>query len=717
MRRLTVLSIAYPFAPVSRDSPGGAEQILSILDQELVRAGHRSIVIAREDSNVHGELLALPREAEPLDANAVARAHATLMRQTAGVIEGERVDLTHLHGIDFADYLPPPGHPVLATLHLPPTWYPRAALAPTHPELELCCVSDAQHAAMPLWAADARVVPNGVRLDAFRARRRKSKFCLMLARICPEKGVHDALDAATEAEVPLWLAGEISSWPAHRSYFEQEVAPRLRGGHRYLGVVEGARKRRLLSAARAVLIPSRVPETSSLVAMEALASGTPVIAYRSGALPSVVDHEVTGFVVDDVQSLANGIRRAAELDPAVCRSAAESRFDARAMSAKYLSLYEELAPARPRSTSSPSGNELRLERVAGLRALELLAPDWSRLCQRVPGASPFQTPEWLLAYASTFCAEDGDAEPWALVARSREALVGVLPLCTRRTGNMVTTGLLGDGLSDYLDMVAERTLAIRCAESFFEELVSELGPNARLVFDQLRKDSPLRATRAPAGVREQVAERDVCPVVHFQTGLDPIPPNLRERIRYCRRRAERMGEVTIVAPRGSELTSWLETLFELHGSRWSLRGESGVLATEEVRRFQRLAVPALVDVDAARIFGMSIGAERAAALLVLTDRSAAYYYIGGFAPRFAALSPGTLLIAHVMDWARERGLLELDFLRGREPYKYRFGAHDRSSRSRTFEGSDAREAASGTLKAEAAPGTLASSGAEIRHSA
>jgi glycosyltransferase involved in cell wall biosynthesis len=101
------------------------------------------------------------------------------------------------------------------------------------------------------------------------------------------------------------------------------------------------RKRQLLASARAVLIPSRVAETSSLVAMEALACGTPVIAYRSGALPEIVDDGVTGFVVDGVDGLVRALERIDEIDRRRCRAEAERRFDAREMAARYLALYAD----------------------------------------------------------------------------------------------------------------------------------------------------------------------------------------------------------------------------------------------------------------------------------------------------------------------------------------------------------------------------------------
>ena len=127
MRRLTVLSVAYPLAPVGPDAVGGSEQVLTALDSALVAAGHRSIVLAHEGSSARGELVtyAAPPEGEPID-EAIAsaqreRVHDAMLR----LLQRTHVDLVHMHGLDFHFYLPPPGPPVLATLHLPPDWYPK----------------------------------------------------------------------------------------------------------------------------------------------------------------------------------------------------------------------------------------------------------------------------------------------------------------------------------------------------------------------------------------------------------------------------------------------------------------------------------------------------------------------------------------------------------------------------------------------------------------
>ncbi len=342
--RLAVASVAYPFAPVGRDAVGGAEQVLAAIDRALVAAGHRSIVIARAGSEVAGELVAIPAWTGMVDAAARDAAYGDVSRAIASV--RGRVDVMHLHGIDFASYLPRPGVPVLATLHLPPAWYPAEALA-ERPGLWLHAVSDDQHRALLACVGPhGRVLPpigNGVPVEALAARHARRGFALTLGRVCPEKGQHTALVAAHLAGISLLIGGEVFPYPDHRAYFDTRVVPLLDPRRRFLGPVGFARKRRLLTAARCLLVPSTAAETSSLVAMEALACGTPVIAFPSGALPSIVEHGRTGFLVDDAPGMAAAIARAGEINPAACRDAARTRFSERASTAAYLATYAKLA--------------------------------------------------------------------------------------------------------------------------------------------------------------------------------------------------------------------------------------------------------------------------------------------------------------------------------------------------------------------------------------
>ncbi|WP_448188027.1 glycosyltransferase [Azospirillum sp. sgz301742] len=342
---LTVLSVAYPLARVGPGAVGGAEQVLGTLDRALVAAGHRSLVVACEGSRVAGTLLPVPAPPDRIDEAATAAQHAAVRRAIHEALVLHPVGLVHLHGIDFAAYLPPPGVPVLVTLHLPPGWYPPDIFAPARPDTHLVCVSASQQRACPPGAPLLPYIGNGVDIDRLSIRLTKRRFALTLGRVCPEKGFHLALDAARRAGLPLLIAGRVFPYEVHERYFAAEIRPRLGTTCRFLGPIGGARKRRLLAAARCLMVPSLAPETSSLVAMEAMASGTPVVAFRSGALAEIVEPGVTGFLVEpgDVAGMAEAMRAAGRLDPDVCRATARARFAADRMARRYLGLYRQLA--------------------------------------------------------------------------------------------------------------------------------------------------------------------------------------------------------------------------------------------------------------------------------------------------------------------------------------------------------------------------------------
>lgn len=356
-RELTVLNVAYPLAPIGPDAVGGAEQVVSSLDHALVAAGKRSIVVACEGSRCEGELLAIAAPQSSITDEARLLAHRATFNAILQAMAEWPVDVVHMHGVDFHAYLPPPGPPVLITLHLPLSWYPRQALNATRPQTWLTCVSWAQHHTRP---PDLNLLPpiqNGVHVDKLSSSRHARRgFALVLGRICPEKAQHIALEAAQRASVPLLLCGCVFPYPEHIAYFAERITPLLDCGRRWVGSVGFDRKRRLLSAARCVLLPSTVPETSSLVAMEALACGTPVIAFRAGALPEIIVDGVTGFLVEDTAQMAAAISRTDRIDPAECRRIARERFDASRMTTEYLAHYTALANlADPQFTASGRG--------------------------------------------------------------------------------------------------------------------------------------------------------------------------------------------------------------------------------------------------------------------------------------------------------------------------------------------------------------------------
>lgn len=340
--KLTILNVAFPFAPVGTRAVGGAEQILTQLDRALVRKGHRSIVVACEGSQTAGTLVPAPK-AEVLIDDAV-RNHIYSQYRAAirFALRQWQVDVIHLHGVDFEAYLPDSSRPMLVTLHCPAECYSEAALSIHRPNLYRHCVSSSQRvhfASTPQLLPD---IPNGVPDELFEGTFRKKNYAVALGRICPEKNFHTALAAAKRAGIAMALAGEVAPYAYHRDYFSREILPRLDARRHLLKPVDFAAKRRLLASARCLLAPSVIAETSSLVAMEALACGTPVVAFPSGALPEIVEHGKTGFLVKEEAEMAEAIRATLGIAPERCRCEARKRFSIDRMIGRYLEVYHQL---------------------------------------------------------------------------------------------------------------------------------------------------------------------------------------------------------------------------------------------------------------------------------------------------------------------------------------------------------------------------------------
>lgn len=343
MRNLTILTIAYPFARLGLDAIGGAEQIATALDAAVVARGWRSIVIAHAASRTAGSLIgtSVPDDLiTPKLQHAVERSHQANIDHAFATFP---IDLVHMHDFYFHRYDLPRRLQALVTLHLPPSWYPASVWNLTS-NFQLQCVSQTQRNACPAHVRSRMtMVENGVRIPAA-ATLRKGRFALMLSRICPEKNLHAGLDAAYLAKVRVLLAGRAFPYEEHLCYFDETIRPRLRPGRaRLLGSVGVDQKYRLLSRAACLLLPSTAPETSSLVAMEAAAAGSPVVAFASGALPEIVEEGRTGFLVNSTEEMAAAIGRISEIDPAACRLVAEQRFSLQRMIENYFRLYGALA--------------------------------------------------------------------------------------------------------------------------------------------------------------------------------------------------------------------------------------------------------------------------------------------------------------------------------------------------------------------------------------
>lgn len=347
--RRSILFVAYPFAPVGPDAVGGAEQVLATIERAMVASGYRCRTIACVPSRVAGELIPLAMTTGPLDAETRRTGHERVRAAIARAVASDRPDLIHLHGVDFTHYVPSdPSLPTLVTLHLPVSHHDAAALRPPPPHVTLQPVSERQRRSFPAELRVHAAIPNGVVMPEPAQSVGKHGYALALGRICPEKGFHLAIEACRRAGVPLVLAGRVFPYADHERYFRDAIAPMLGAGVSFAGPVAGARKRRLLAGARCLVVPSLVDETSSLVAMEALAAGTPVVARPAGALVDVVDPGVTGFLARSVDELAEAIRSASAIDPEACRRAARERFSATRMIEDYTRLYERIIASAPR---------------------------------------------------------------------------------------------------------------------------------------------------------------------------------------------------------------------------------------------------------------------------------------------------------------------------------------------------------------------------------
>jgi len=340
---LTVLSVGYPLAAIKENTAGGAEHILATLDAGLVAAGERSIVLAPTGSRTAGVLLPTTPIPESLTEEVHAQACEQYKKIIERVIHDDGVDIVHMHGVDFHKYLPDAGCPVVVTLHLPPDVYPPTIFQSNRPNLHLVCVSRSQSAECPKGANLYTTIPNGVSPIHAEYPRVKGNYALCLGRICPEKGFHLAIDAATACGVPLVLAGVVFGYNSHKHYFEAVIRPRLIPPHKFVGAIGGKQKMQLLAGARCLVVPSLVNETACLAAMEALACGTPVVAFRRGALVDVIENDKTGYLVDSPEQLPGAIEATQYLSSSLCREFAEQHLSASLMVQRYLSLYRDLA--------------------------------------------------------------------------------------------------------------------------------------------------------------------------------------------------------------------------------------------------------------------------------------------------------------------------------------------------------------------------------------
>jgi glycosyltransferase involved in cell wall biosynthesis len=352
---LGVLYASYPLLTVSEDSAGGAEQMLWVLEREMSKRGLATTVAASAGSRVSGELFVTGGPcSQPDDFGRRNQEHQdrvlALVHQRSR--EGRAFNLIHDKSGSFWTRARELDVPVLATLHLPRHFYSDGLFEGIPENVSFNCVSQSQANGFSDITRVLGVVPNGIALDRFTDDEEKSAVprsgLLWLGRICEEKAPHLALDIANRAGLGLTLAGQVYPFSYHQQYFEREISSRLQRitNARWVESPSFTDKFRLLQTAEALLITSQVDETSSLVAMEAAACGTPVIALDRGALPEVVQNGVTGYVVNNVLEAAEAIGAIGRISRQACRRHAQQNFSGRRMAERYAEMYEALLCSR-----------------------------------------------------------------------------------------------------------------------------------------------------------------------------------------------------------------------------------------------------------------------------------------------------------------------------------------------------------------------------------
>jgi glycosyltransferase involved in cell wall biosynthesis len=352
-------------APVFESVPprlyGGTERVVSYLTEELVAQGHEVTLFATADSRTSARLVSSSSEALRLASTPMDEIAAQVLLMEQVMREADQFDVIHNH----IDYLPFPllrraGRPSVSTPHGRLDGSHWKLLVDQFPELPLSSISFAQR--RPLLAANwAGTVYHGIPLERHAFRPRHGDYLVFLGRISPEKRVDRAIEIARVSGMPLKIAAKVSELDS--AYFEREIAPLLDDPLvEYLGEVDEEGKDDLLGNAYALLFPIDWPEPFGLVLIEAMACGTPVIAYRHGSVPEIVRDGVNGFIVDDLDAAVEAVSRVISIDRAECRAMFEARFTARRMAADYVELYSALIERR--ASSGPAGRDPVLPRLA-----------------------------------------------------------------------------------------------------------------------------------------------------------------------------------------------------------------------------------------------------------------------------------------------------------------------------------------------------------------
>ena len=345
---MRIAQIAPLYESVPPAAYGATERIVHYLTESLVSRGHEVTLFASGDSRTSATLVAGCERALWRDRG-VWDTQAHHLRQLGQLVRrAHEFDIVHFHGeplhFPLVRYLPCRHVTTMHGLLLPNDHGP---LLRTFADVPLVAISRSQRTPIP-WARWARTVPHGMPPNELPFSEYAGEYLLFMGRITPGKRPDLAIEIARRAQLPLKIAAVVHE--GERSYFHEAIEP-LIARHRphveFLGEVGGHARERLLSGARALLMPIDWEEPFGLVIVEAMACGTPSIAFRRGAIPEIVEDGVNGRVVDDVDSAVAAVRAIGSIDRRACRRVFDERFTAQRMTDDYLAVYERLLADEP----------------------------------------------------------------------------------------------------------------------------------------------------------------------------------------------------------------------------------------------------------------------------------------------------------------------------------------------------------------------------------
>ena len=342
--------LAPPWIPVPPSGYGGIEQVIALLAAELTERGNKVTLFAAPGTRSDARVLS-PLEGPHPDEIEMSLYEADHVASAFARVDQADPPFDVLHdncgftAFAFADRI---DTPVLHTLHGPFTDETTAFYSRHGHKARAVALSTYQAEHAPAELDVVAVIGNPIVVDDFPFGANSGDYLLWIGRMNEDKGPNRAIAAAKEAGARLLLAGPVQ--PGQESFFQHEVEPHLDGRIRYIGEV-GDEKGDLYAGASALLMPIRWAEPFGLVMTEAMACGTPVIAFPEGSAPELVLEGETGFIVDDEQEMAEAIARVGEIDRERCRESARERFDVAPVAEAYERAYEAVSSS-PRSTTS-----------------------------------------------------------------------------------------------------------------------------------------------------------------------------------------------------------------------------------------------------------------------------------------------------------------------------------------------------------------------------